>query len=152
MNKNQIDNLIRFSIAFHKSHNNLITCDPSYIKEKWDKYIGLRPKPIENFFWTVSNTEITKWRERWSVSDNNYDEIKGIINFIIRINERHFYNYSEIIWTTSDLISLFEDLVGPVEKINKDLYNHLHPSIVKIMDAWKDDTAIGRDYQLCLLV
>ena len=147
MNKNQIDNLIRFSIAFHKSHNNLITCDPSYIKEKWDKYIGFRPKPID-----VSNYEVTKWRERWSVNDNNYNEIKGIINFIIRINERHFYNYSEIIWTTSDIISLFEDLVGPVEKINKDLYNHLHPSIVKIMDAWIDDTTIVRDYQLCLLV
>ena len=147
MNKNQIDNLIRFSIAFHKSHNNLITCDPSYIKEKWDKYIGFRPKPID-----ASNYEVTKWRERWSVNDNNYNEIKGIINFIIRINERHFYNYSEIIWTTSDLISLFEDLVGPVEKISKDLYNHLHPSIIKILDIWKDDTAIGRDYQLCLLV
>ena len=147
MNKNQIDNLIRFSIAFHKSHNNLIMCDPSYIKEKWDKYIGFRPKPIDS-----SKAEIIQWRERWDVDDDTYNEVKGIINFIIRINERHFYNYSEVIWYTSDLITLFEEVVGPVERINKDLYNHLHPSIIKIIDAWNDDVAIGRDYQLCLLV
>lgn len=149
MNKNQIDNLIRFSFAFHKSHNDFIDCDPSYIKEKWDKYIGFRPneRNVE-----LSQDPMTDWIVKWKVDIKQYDELKEIIDFIIRINERHFYNYSERHWVTSDLISLFEDLVGPVEKINKDLYNHLHPSIVKIMDAWIDDTAIGRDYQLCLLV
>lgn len=127
-------------------------CDPSYIMEKWDKYIGIKPKNLEFMLYGQDSHEVTKWRERWNVDDNNYNEIKGIIGFIIRINEKHFYYYSEKFWITSDLITLFEELVGPVERINKDLYNHLHPSIIKIIDAWKDDTAIGRDYQLCLLV
>lgn len=129
-------------------------CDPSYIKEKWDKYIGFRPKPIDyekNLEFMLSR-EVIQWRERWNVNDHVYIEMKEIINFIIRISEKHFYSYSERPWITSDLITLFEELVGSVERINKELYNHLHPSIVKIIDAWKDDTAIGRDYQLCLLI
>lgn len=155
MNKNQIDNLIRFSVAFHISHNNLLTCDPSYIVEKWDKYIGIKPKKLEFILYGHNSYLVNEWRERWNVDDNNYNEIKGIIYFINKINEKHFFirrNYSEKVWITSDLITLFEELVGPLEKINKNIYNHLHPNIVKIMDKWKDDTTIGRDYQLCLLV
>jgi hypothetical protein len=160
MNKNQIDNLIRFCLAFHKSHNDFITCDPSYIKEKWDKYIGFRPKPIDydkNLEFML-DPSVVQWREKWNVNDHVYIEMKDIINFIIRSNEKHFFirsigiPLSERIWLTSDLITLFEELVGSPERINKELYNHLHPNLIRVLDNWLREVAIGRDYQLCLLV
>ena len=167
MYKNQIDNLIRFSFAFHKSHNNFIMCDPSYIKEKWDKYIGFRPKPIDydkNIEFLL-DPSVIEWRQKWDVNDHTYIEMKDIINFIIRVNEKNFFitpMYMELngeliqllalVWTTSDLITLFEELVGYTERINKDLYNHLHPNLVKVLDTWLSETSIGRDYRLCLLV
>lgn len=160
MNKNQIDNLIRFCLAFHKSHNDFITCDPSYIKEKWDKYIGFRPKPIDydkNLEFML-DPSVVQWREKWNVNDHVYIEMKDIINFIIRSNEKHFFirsigiPLSERIWLTSDLIILFEELVGSPERINKELYNHLHPNLIRVLDNWLREVGIGRDYQLCLLV
>jgi hypothetical protein len=160
MNKNQIDNLIRFCLAFHKSHNDFITCDPSYIKEKWDKYIGFRPKPIDydkNLEFML-DPSVVQWRDKWNVNDHVYIEMKDIINFIIRSNEKHFFirsigiPLSERIWLTSDLITLFEELVGSPERINKELYNHLHPNLIRVLDNWLREVAIGRDYQLCLLV
>lgn len=165
MYKNQIDNLIRFSFLFHKSHNNFITCDPSYIKEKWDKCIGFRPKPIDydkNLEFLL-DPSVIEWRQKWNVNDHTYIEMKDIINFIIRVNEKHFFirpmfsngeltPLSTLVWTTSDLITLFEELVGYTERINKDLYNHLHPNLVKVLDTWLSETSIGRDYRLCLLV
>jgi len=160
MDKNQIDNLIRFCLAFHKSHNDFITCDPSYIKEKWDKYIGFRPKPIDydkNLEFML-DPSVVQWREKWNVNDHVYIEMKDIINFIIRSNEKHFFirsigmPLSERIWLTSDLITLFEELVGSTERINKELYNHIHPNLIRMLDNWLREVAIGRDYQLCLLV
>lgn len=160
MNKNQIDNLIRLCLAFHKSHNDFIKCDPSYIKEKWDKYIGFRPKPIDydkNLEFML-DPSVVQWREKWNVNDHVYIEMKDIINFIIRSNEKHFFirsigiPLSERIWLTSDLITLFEELVGSPERINKELYNHLHPNLIRVLDNWLREVAIGRDYQLCLLV
>ena len=160
MNKNQIDNLIRLCLAFHKSHNDFIKCDPSYIKEKWDKYIGFRPKPIDydkNLEFML-DPSVVQWREKWNVNDHVYIEMKDIINFIIRSNEKHFFirsigiPLSERIWLTSDLITLFEELVGSPERINKELYNHLHHNLIRVLDNWLREVAIGRDYQLCLLV
>jgi hypothetical protein len=166
MNKNQIDNLIRFSFAFHKSHNDFIDCDPSYIKEKWDKYIGFRPKPIsyDKTLESMLDPKVNQWRDKWHVNDHIYIEMKDIINFIIRVNEKHFFirgmmmadgtlkPLSELVWMTSDLITLFEELVGSPERINKELYNHLHTNLVRKLDTWKNEISIGRDYQLCLLV
>lgn len=166
MDKNQIDNLISFCLAFHKSHNDFITCDPSYIKEKWDKYIGFRPKPIDydkNLEFML-DPSVVQWKDKWHVNEHIYIEMKDIINFIIRANEKHFFirpmmsmdgeltPLSPLVWLTSDLINLFEELVGSPERINKELYNHLHPNIVKILNNWLKETSIGRDYQLCLLV
>jgi hypothetical protein len=155
MNKNQIDNLIRFSFAFHKSHNDFIDCDPSYIKEKWDKYIGFRPKPIsyDKTLESILDPQVNQWRDKWHVNDHIYIEMKDIINFIIRANEKHFFIRSmDGVWMTSDLITLFEELVGSPERINRELYNHLHTNLVRKLDTWKNEISIGRDYQLCLLV
>jgi hypothetical protein len=155
MNKNQIDNLIRFSFAFHKSHNDFIDCDPSYIKEKWDKYIGFRPKPIsyDKTLESILDPQVNQWRDKWHVNDHIYIEMKDIINFIIRANEKHFFIRSmDGVWMTSDLITLFEELVGSPERINRELYNHLHTNLVRRLDTWKNEISIGRDYQLCLLV
>ena len=155
MNKNQIDNLIRFSFAFHKSHNDFIDCDPSYIKEKWDKYIGFRPKPIsyDKTLESILDPQVNQWRDKWHVNDHIYIEMKDIINFIIRANEKHFFIRSmDGVWMTSDLITLFEELVGSPERINRELYNHLHTNLVRRLDTWKNEISIGRDYQFCLLV
>lgn len=59
---------------------------------------------------------------------------------------------SPLVWMPSDLISLFEELVGSPERISKELYNHMHTNLVRKLDTWKNEISIGRDYQLCLLV
>ena len=59
---------------------------------------------------------------------------------------------SPLVWMPSDLVLLFEELVGSPERINKELYNHLHTNILKVLNNWLKETSIGRDYQLCLLV
>ena len=40
--------------------------DPSYISEKWDKYIGVEPNKRELY---PSNPQITKWLKIWKVSN-----------------------------------------------------------------------------------
>ena len=138
----------------------VLDCDKDYLIEKWDKYIGFRPKPIDydkNLEFML-DPSVVQWREKWNVNDHVYIEMKDIINFIIRSNEKHFFirsigmPLSERIWLTSDLITLFEELVGSTERINKELYNHIHPNLIRMLDNWLREVAIGRDYQLCLLV
>jgi hypothetical protein len=157
MNKSQIENLIQFSWLFHNSHNNFITCDPSYIKEKWDKYIGVDPSGINKFH---TNPKMLEWKEKWHVSDNTFNELKDILNFIVHINNKHFFiggkwsafNVIDKVWLTSDMILLFEELIGPVNTINKDFYNHMHPNLTKVLNTWKEQPMVLRDYKLAMLV
>ena len=142
---------------------NMLGNDPSYIMEKWNKYIGV--KPISDI---VFNKEVVidQWIKRWHVSDEQVDNMKNILMFIVRVNHKHFFlrgfdadendpsNHikTNSVWFLSDLIELFEEVVGPAEDINKELYNHLHPIVAEVITEWEESKLIRRDSNLTLLL
>lgn len=170
MNKNQAKNLVNFSILMHNclingsiKEANMLGNDPSYIMEKWNKYIGV--KPISDIGFN-KEVVIDQWIKRWHVSDEQVDNMKNILMFIVRVNHKHFFlrgfdadendlsNHikTNSVWFLSDLIELFEEVVGPAEDINTELYNHLHPIVVKVITEWEDSKLVRRDNNLTLLL
>lgn len=168
MIKTQAKNLVNFSILMHNSlENGIMGYDPEYIMEKWNKYIGVTP--IQN----VNKDELAKlknslfnWIKRCRVSDEQVYNMKNMLMFIIKVNNKHFYTRGfeadendpsnhikpNSVWFLSDLIELFEEVVGPAEDINKELYNHLHPNVAKVITDWENSKLVRRDNNLTLLL
>ncbi len=135
--------------------------DPEYIMEKWNKYIGVKPSSD-----IIFNKEgvINQWIKKWYVSDKQVDNMKNILEFIVRVNHKHFFirgleadendssNHIKpnSVWFLSDLIELFEEVVGPSEDINTEFYNHLHPNVLNIITEWENSKTIKRDINLIL--
>lgn len=166
--KTQLDNLIRFVLNNHiNMGQHLIDNDPSYIMEKWNKYIGVKPnsKRLPSYktlkYILVSevmnseNIEVRNWIVKWNVNEETYNEIKEIIYFIIEINKKNFrtVNYGMYNrWIPSDIVTLFEESIGSFEDINKNYGGNLHAIIENFLINWLIDTQVRRDYNLCLLV
>ena len=148
MTKIQLDNLIHFCFLFHPSMDcNWKMQSPDYIKEKWNKYIGI---DVRNFdddksYLTYSNIN---WLKRWNVSNEDWIELKRVIRFIISLSDKPILKYRDV-WKTSELIENFENQIGPVSEITQVPYNHIHPLIKKEIDRWIDDNI--REYNLSLL-
>ena len=120
---------------------------PDYIKEKWNKYIGI---DVRNFdddksYLTYSNID---WLKRWNVSNEDWIELKRVIRFIISLSDKPILKYSDV-WKPSELIENFENQIGPVSEITQVPYNHIHYLIKKEIDRWIDDNI--REYNLSLL-
>jgi hypothetical protein len=97
---------------------------PDYIKEKWNKYIGI---DVRNFdddksYLTYSNIN---WLKRWNVSNEDWIELKRVIRFIISLSDKPILKYRDV-WKTSELIENFENQIGPVSEITQVPYNHIH--------------------------
>lgn len=159
--KTQLDNLIRFVLNNHiNMDQHLINNDPTYIMEKWDKYIGVKPnskelhsyKQVKHLLLNseIISSEIRNWIVKWNVDEETYNEIKEIIYFIIEINKKNFRVHNR--WIPSDIIILFEENIGSFENINKHHGGTLHPIIENFMIGWLNDTQVKRDYNLSLLV
>ena len=148
MTKIQLDNLIHFCFLFHPSMDcNWKMQSPDYIKEKWNKYIGI---DVRNFdddksYLTYSNID---WLKRWNVSNEDWIELKRVIRFIISLSDKPILKYRDV-WKPSELIENFENQIGPVSEITQVPYNHIHPLIKKEIDRWIDDNI--REYNLSLL-
>ncbi len=120
---------------------------PDYIKEKWNKYIGI---DVRNFdddksYLTYSNID---WLKRWNVSNEDWIELKRVIRFIISLSDKPILKYRDV-WKPSELIENFENQIGPVSEITQVPYNHIHALIKKEIDRWIDDNI--REYNLSLL-
>jgi hypothetical protein len=148
MTKIQLDNLIHFCFLFHPSMDcNWKMQSPDYIKEKWNKYIGI---DVRNFdddksYLTYSNID---WLKRWNVSNEDWIELKRVIRFIISLSDKPILKYRDV-WKPSELIENFENQIGPVSEITQVPYNHIHALIKKEIDRWIDDNI--REYNLSLL-
>lgn len=156
MEKNQLNNLIRFCFNFHRS----MDCDwtmqhPSYILEKWNKYIGVKPNKLELY---PSNDLTIKWLKTWNVSNKDWEELKEIVTFIQVVNMRALVvsggnkGNRFIQWSPSELLDEFERLIGDKNKINKDEYKGLHELVDREVEYWLWQTDNKRDYNLNLLV
>jgi hypothetical protein len=121
---------------------------PDYIKEKWNKYIGI---DVRNFdddksYLTYSNID---WLKRWNVSNEDWIELKRVIRFIISLSDKPILKYRDV-WKPSELIENFENQIGPVSEITQVPYNHIHALIKKEIERWIDDNI--REYNLSLLI
>ena len=148
MNKIQLDNLIHFCFLFHPSMDcNWKMQSPDYIKEKWNKYIGIdvRNYDDDKSYLTYSNIN---WLKTWNVSNEDWIELKRIIRFIISLSDKPILKYRDV-WKPSELIENFENQIGPVSEITQVPYNRIHALIKIQIDRWIDDNI--RDYNLSLL-
>ena len=148
MTKIQLDNLIQFCFLFHPS----MDCDwkmqsPDYIKEKWDKYIGIDVKH-HDYDWSYFTHNTINWLKTWQVSNEDWIELKRIIRFIISLSDKPILKYRDV-WKPSELIENFENQIGPVSEITQVPYNHIHALIKIQIESWIDDNI--RDYNLSLL-
>ena len=151
MNKIQLDNLIHFCFLFHPSMDcNWKMQSPDYIKEKWNKYIGIDVKhhDLDRSYFTHNTIN---WLKRWQVSNEDWIELKRIIRFIVSLSEKPILKagrYKDV-WTISEIIENFENQIGPVSEITQVPYNHIHALIKIQIESWIDDNI--RDYNLSLL-
>ena len=123
---------------------------PDYIKEKWNKYIGIDVKhhDLDRSYFTHNTIN---WLKRWQVSNEDWIELKRIIRFIVSLSEKPILKagrYKDV-WTISEIIENFENQIGPVSEITQVPYNHIHALIKIQIENWIDDNI--RDYNLSLL-
>lgn len=151
MNKIQLDNLIHFCFLFHPSMDcNWKMQSPDYIKEKWNKYIGIDVKhhDLDRSYFTHNTIN---WLKRWQVSNEDWIELKRIIRFIVSLSEKPILKagrYKDV-WTISEIIENFENQIGPVSEITQVPYNHIHALINIQIENWMNDNI--REYNLSLL-
>jgi hypothetical protein len=154
MTKTQLDNLIQFCFLFHPSFD----CDwrkqsPDYLKEKWDKYIGIDVKHdyFDKLYFT---NDTSNWLKTWKVSNEDWIELKRVIRFIMSLSEKQMLSAGKYknIWTLSEVIENFENQIAPLEQIIDVPYNHTHALIKSEIEKWLSDTQNNREYQLSTLI
>jgi hypothetical protein len=144
MYNQQLDNLINFSFNFNNSmSSNFVEHCPDYIYEKWSKYIGIYPNKVKN---KIKIKSIDIWVNKWSVSEEDFENLYPILVFIDSLNQLHKLK-------TSDIVLLFEKFIGfSVSEINKLPYNDLHQNVINYISIWKKQPSVKRDYNLLSLV
>jgi hypothetical protein len=154
----QAKNLVNFSILTHSMlDEGILGHDPSYIMEKWDKYIGIEPNKMsdEEFDKVKYDHPILGiWIAKWRVKDEQIENMKSILTFIVKVNQKHFYTRgfdTNSVWLLSALVELFDKVVGNANNINRHLYNNLHHNVVKVIENWRKHKNVLRDYNLELL-
>lgn len=154
MTKSQLDNLIQFCFLFHPQCD----CDwksqsPSYILEKWDKYIGIDVSHTEydKSYFTHNSTN---WIKLWNVSNEDWIKLKRVIRFIVSLSEKPILSAGKYlsVWTLSELVDNFENQIAPVSQIAANQYNHTHELINQEITKWLETTENSREYRLNLII
>ncbi len=154
MTKIQLDNLIEFCFLFHPCSD----CDwrrqsPDYIKEKWDKYIGIDAKHTyyDKLYFT---NDISDWLKIWKVSNEDWIKLKKIIQFIMTLSKKPIFinHYYPETWKLSEIIDIFENQIGSVNDINQKPYNHIHALLQKEIEKWLSITQNNREYNLSQII
>lgn len=134
----------------------VLDCDKDYLIEKWDKYIGIKPKEVNmtyEFFLenkSYFHLVIRKWFNTWDKKGENWYEVLPIINFINEINLLDPSGRFNDIMTPEDLMSLFTKHIGNLEEINKREYNCLHRLVKQKVETWT--MKLKREYNLALII
>jgi len=158
MTKEQLDNLIGFAWNFHPSTSDgILKSSPNYIREKWDRFIGVKPIEREIF----PNYYTSGWLKTWKVSNEDFKDLKEILQFLIEISKYRLlspdifptHKLDEFL-SPSQTISIFEREIGVgVEQINKIKYNGNHIIIQNKIQEWIELVPGNkRDYKLNILV
>lgn len=135
MNKNQIDNLVKFCFLVSNQKSVFVTHSPSYILEKWDRYIGCQ---IRNNYEIDDTPKIlSDWIDRWG--KDNFEKIKDVLYFI--------YFLEDVSWSITNIIELFNRFFNS-EEINDSKTNGLHPLLSDYINSWLNQKEVNRDYKL----
>jgi len=161
-----MNNIIGFVFNFH------VQCDiewekqdPSYIKEKWNKYIGTDTTSdfINGKYYhlpqLLRNEKINKWINMWKVSEKDFLEMKEIVYLLCVLNTKAIITpegYERIegshkVWNLESLIEEFSKFID-IEKINKEFYNHQHAIVQREIVRWLNKTENKRAYNLNLIL
>lgn len=130
---NQLVNIVYFLALV--LHENPMGCDPSYIKEKWKKYINIDlVRSITDSWGTdsyfaVNNVSLNKYLDKWRVSTEEYDEMKGIFHLIFS---------SGIFTNISMILKFYKIYIGDFKYINNHNIGNggIHPILLKFIDDW----------------
>lgn len=121
---NKIDNLYSFMLIILSE--DYMTKSPSYIKEKWDRYIGI--KPISNI---ELNDKVLEWSEKWSCTNN---DIINIFKLVEAFNRKEYNTLASIY----RLSKVFEKYTGIKTKELSDEYNGgLHNNLNDVLKLIK---------------
>ena len=148
-----MDNIIGFLFNFHRQCDvELLNQSPSYIREKWNKYIGTKPKSVYD---EISNVTISKWLKRWHVSNDEFLELKDILYLILLLNTKsllvRYDGYPWNVWDLETLIDTFSSFVE-IKDINNEYYCHSHHLIKMEISKWLDKPENRRTYNLNIIL
>lgn len=145
MTRNQLNNLVRFSLNFHEDMDiKILSTSPGYILEKWNRYIGVKPYTLETDAFYSGCFDDLHFYYKWSETWNNKDtDIKNIIFIIRNVNEYMFYND----FTITDLVNIYKSYMD-VSKVNDYEEKGLHPLVEEIAEKWINSKHNRREYNL----
>jgi len=142
MNNDQVDNLLTFSIMFHKACNDtyVLRSNIDYIWEKYTKMIGFDPVIRDNEFsdwWqSVVVTDFKamslklEWMDTWNKSGKKLDPKKErVLNYLCLINI--------IPNTPNRILKLFKEYIGDVDNIREEVYPHIHPLLEEFIGEYR---------------
>jgi hypothetical protein len=143
MNNSQLNNMIRFSLLFNEDMDiNIKHTSPDYIREKWDRYIG-----VDNIITSNKSPKFLKvaeWKDTWCVGSFEYD---NILLLIYELNDKFFLESFGLY----GLIELYSSFID-IESINKEeSRGGLHPLVEEIAQKWlnrKENTRLYKIIQL----
>lgn len=131
MTKNQIYNVLAFTIIFHMEDEDIVDLSPKYIMEKFNRYVGIPFSELKapHFSNNIKELEfVNDYMEQWKRSEYIYQVIP-IFLYILHVNRNvniksFFQKFKKYI--TDDL-----------EKINKNNDHKwgLHPNLREYMDS-----------------
>jgi hypothetical protein len=147
MEKNKIDNLIKFTFLFHKNCDccNIFLQSPDYILEKYNIFFKSLPKS--------ENKEINKvYKDIWFNETISADKtqlktielLSPILRYLFSINSRHINYYN-----AQMLYEEYKNILN-TEINNYEINNIIiHPNLRDSIDIWKMKDI--RSYNLLLL-
>jgi hypothetical protein len=152
MTTSQINNLIEFSFLFHPQLDcNWTKQSPSYIKEKWNNYIGIDISHVDDVGFLTYKTSI--WLKAWRVSDDDWNYLKRVIRYIESLSNKPILKVpNHDVWSLSELVDNFEIQIGPVSAISNIGYSNLHTILKTEVNKWLSITENNRDYKLYTLL
>lgn len=133
--KRKILNIIDFCFIF----NTDIDHHPSYIREKWDKILG-----VDVLYKEYRQTqEELDWIKKWNVSNRD-----DMMLFNITYNLNSIINNGGLV---SSLLLYLEEYID-IGFINDNEYNHIHFLLKKHIDVFINIKRVSRDIKLTNII
>lgn len=113
---------------------------PDYILEKWDNYIGQKPKVLIYH----NKPNYREWVRKWNPSEEEIYKLRTILYFVCKINKKSIRRLQ-----LSELLDHFTSITRiEIEDVNNRIYNNLHELVKQKINFWIDFKENKREYNL----